>query len=177
MASGILKQSCLLPTRMGLIFYCNAIHPGPSAENRIVGVALRQVCAKRETYCPLSSTLSLKKPEKERDGAVRFVQRQHLYEEYLPLNGGGQVRWHRKLANLSPILSNGLIRVGGRIQRAPIAFEAAHPVILPKAHPVTALIVRHILGHAGREHVLSCYHEGREHQSCASVSGFLEEDP
>ena len=52
----------------------------------------------------------------------------------------------------------GLIRVGGRIHRAPIAFEAAHPVILPKAHPVTALIVRyyhHILGHAGREHVLS----------------------
>ena len=42
--------------------------------------------------------------------------------------------------------------------RAPITFEAAHPVILPKSSPVSVLIVRyyhHVLGHAGREHVLS----------------------
>ena len=127
---------------------------------RIVSWVLRFVkyVRKEKPTSPLSSTLSLKELEQARNEVVRFVQRQHFYEEYLALNGGGQVKCHSKLANLSPILSNGLIRVGGRIHRAPIAFEAAHPVILPKAHPVTALIVRyyhHILGHAGREHVLS----------------------
>ena len=42
------------------------------------------------------------------------------------------------------------------VRRLP--FEAAHPVILPKSSPVSVLIVRyyhHVLGHAGREHVLS----------------------
>ena len=95
---------------------------------------------------------------------MRVVQRECFHEEYVALKGGGQVKSNSKLANLSPILVNDVIRVGGRIHRAPIAFEAAHPVVLPKSHPVSTLIVRyyhHILGHSGREHVLSavrqCY--------------------
>ena len=61
-----------------------------------------------------------------------------------------------KVANLISVLIDGVIRVGGRIHQAPTAFEAAHPMILPKSHHVSALIVRyyhHVLGHAGREHV------------------------
>jgi len=68
------------------------------------------------------------------------------------------VKRHSKLAKLSPILIDDVIRVRGRIRRAPIAFEAAHPMILPKSHHVSVLIVRyyhHVLGHAGREHGLS----------------------
>ena len=68
------------------------------------------------------------------------------------------MKHHSKLANLSPILIDDVIRVGGRICRAPIAFEAAHPMILPKSHHVSVLIVhyyQYVLGHAGREHVLS----------------------
>ncbi|XP_068674630.1 uncharacterized protein [Montipora foliosa] len=92
------------------------------------------------------------------------VQRECIHEEYVALKGGGQVKSSSKLANLSPILVNDVIRVGGRIHRAPIAYEATHPVVLPKSNPVSTLIVRyyhHILGHSGREHVLSavrqCY--------------------
>ncbi|XP_068676121.1 uncharacterized protein [Montipora foliosa] len=87
---------------------------------------------------------------------VRVVQRECIHEEYVALKGGGKVKSNSKLANLSSILVNDVIRVGGRIHRAPIAFEAAHPV--------STLIVRyyhHILGHSSREHVLSavrqCY--------------------
>ena len=60
--------------------------------------------------------------------------------------------------NLSLVLIEGTIRVGGRIRRAPIPFDAIHPMILPRDHPVFTLIVRHYheyLGHAGREYVLS----------------------
>ena len=106
----------------------------------------------------LSRTLSLEELEQARNEAVRLVRRQHFYEDYLALNRGGQVKFHSKVANLRSISTNGLIRVGGRIYREPIAFKGANPVNLPKAHPVTVLIVRyyhHILGHAEREHVLS----------------------
>ena len=59
---------------------------------------------------------------------------------------------------LDPILVNGLLCVGGRLQQAPIDDGAKHPIILPKKHHVAALIVRHfqaLSGHSGTEHTLS----------------------
>ena len=43
---------------------------------------------------------------------VRLVQRQHFPEEYLCLKEGRQVKRTSKLANLSPILIDDIIRVG-----------------------------------------------------------------
>ena len=59
---------------------------------------------------------------------------------------------------LDPILNEGLIRVGGRLSKAPIENEARHPIILPKKHHFVNLIVRHyheIAGHSGSEYTLS----------------------
>ena len=56
------------------------------------------------------------------------------------------------------MLIEGTLPVGGRIRHAPITFEAAHPMLLPKEHPISSLIVcyyHELLGHTGREHVLS----------------------
>lgn len=89
---------------------------------------------------------------------VRIVQNQCFHEEYVALQEGRQVKRQSRLANLSPVLTDDVILVGGRVHRAPIPFSAAHPMILPKDHPISELIVRYyheILGHAGREHVLS----------------------
>ena len=89
---------------------------------------------------------------------VQLVQRQTFAEEIDSLTEGRPVKCQSKLATLLPVLVEGTVRVGGRIRRAPITYEAAHPMILPKDHPVSILIVRYyheILGHAGREHVLS----------------------
>ena len=47
------------------------------------------------------------------------------------------------LRKLNPILVNGILRVGGRLQHAPIDFETKHPVILPAHHFVTRLLVEH----------------------------------
>ena len=105
-----------------------------------------------------SSTLKLVELQQASREIVRLVQRQHFLEEYLCLKEGRQVKRHRKLANLSPILIDDVTCVGGRIHQAPIAFDAANPMILPKSHHVSVLIVRYyhrLLGHAGREHVLS----------------------
>jgi hypothetical protein len=59
---------------------------------------------------------------------------------------------------LSPRLINGLLRVGGRLNHAPLETDVKHPIILPKHHHIAKLIVRHyhqISGHSGIEYVLS----------------------
>ena len=113
---------------------------------------------KEKPECVVGRTLTLVELQRASEVITRLVQRQHFREEYMALKEGRQVKCSSSLATLSPILTDGIIRVGGRIHRAPITFEAAHPVILPKSSPVSVLIVRyyhHVLGHAGREHVLS----------------------
>ncbi|XP_067030727.1 uncharacterized protein [Acropora muricata] len=105
-----------------------------------------------------ASTLQLVEIQQTSQEIVRLVQSQHFHKEYLCLKEGRQVKCNSKLANLSPMLIDGVIRVGGRIHRAPLAFKAAHPMVLPKFHHVSILIVRYyhyVLGYAGREHVLS----------------------
>lgn len=63
------------------------------------------------------------------------------------------------ISRLNPVIINALIRVGGRLKRAPIGFETKHPVILPHDHLINVLIIREYHEHEehqGREHVLCC---------------------
>ena len=62
------------------------------------------------------------------------------------------------LHKLCPVTIDGVLCVGGRLRNAPITEDAEHPILLPKKHHVTDLIVRKYheeLAHAGREHVLA----------------------
>ncbi|XP_068749394.1 uncharacterized protein [Montipora capricornis] len=59
---------------------------------------------------------------------------------------------------LDPVLENGLLRVGGRLEHAPIENDAKHPIILPKRHHVTKLIIEYFhraSAHSGIEYTLS----------------------
>ncbi len=63
------------------------------------------------------------------------------------------------LENLNPMKDeDGLLRVDGRLRHAELPYESKHPVILPKEHPITKLVVRSVheqLGHGtGVEHTL-----------------------
>ena len=63
------------------------------------------------------------------------------------------------LYRLNPILEDGILRVGLRLENAPIDRDAKHPIILPNKHHLTTLIIERYhrdLGHSRREHVLSC---------------------
>ena len=56
------------------------------------------------------------------------------------------------------MLKNGVLCVGGRLRHAPITSEATNPMIVPNQHHIAEMIIlyyHHVLGHAGREHVLS----------------------
>ena len=51
-----------------------------------------------------------------------------------------------------------VLRVGGRLNRAELRYDDAHPMILPKKHHITRLVVadvHHRSRHAGVNHVLA----------------------
>ncbi|KAK3728195.1 hypothetical protein QZH41_004910 [Actinostola sp. cb2023] len=80
---------------------------------------------------------------------LRHVQKRCFSEELLilkPVNPHCDLR--KKIAvqkgsniyKLDPILTDGLLRVGGRLHRAPIDDETRHPIVLPKKHHIVELI-------------------------------------
>ena len=59
--------------------------------------------------------------------------------------------------NLSPFIEDGLIRVGSRLNKSQLPYEQVNPVLLPKHHHVSSLIMEsaHVkVKHAGRERTL-----------------------
>ena len=98
---------------------------------------------------PIKGKLLVKRAEKE---IVVCAHREAFQEHFSQV-----VKSKSPLRKLCPILIDGILCIGGRLQNAPIPTEVKHPV-LPKKHHVTDLIVRKYheeLAHAGREHVLS----------------------
>ena len=66
------------------------------------------------------------------------------------------------LRMLSPILAQGLLRVGGRLHRSELPDKIKHPIILPARHHVTELIINFYHkgeGHSGTFHTLACVRE------------------
>ena len=62
------------------------------------------------------------------------------------------------LARLCPIKVRGILRVGGRLQRSALPAEERHPIILPRRHHLTVLVILHyhvLEGHAGPLHTLA----------------------
>lgn len=94
---------------------------------------------------------------------LKHVQQDAFPEEFSSLLSVSQVtsqtvKASSPLRRLSPVMMNGILRVGGRLERAPIGFDAKHAVILPKNGPVTSMIVRHyhlLEGHSGPNHTLT----------------------
>ncbi|XP_065094995.1 uncharacterized protein LOC135716231 [Ochlerotatus camptorhynchus] len=73
---------------------------------------------------------------------VRLAQHEHYEEEVKSLAKGSEVHPKSKVCDLYPFLDGtGTIRVGGRLQQSSFPFEVKHPVILPKNHRLTRLLV------------------------------------
>ncbi|KAK0131367.1 hypothetical protein N1851_033910 [Merluccius polli] len=73
-------------------------------------------------------------------------------------SGKPQVPRSSSILKLDPVLGGGLLRVGGRLNKAAIPEDIQHPLILSKDQHISDLILRHVhlqLGHGGRSHVLS----------------------
>ena len=89
---------------------------------------------------------------------IRFSQGDSFSTEIVKLQEGRMVSKGSPLYRLSPVIQDGILRVGGRLNRSAMQEESKHPVILAKDSHITPLILRSVheeLGHSGRNHVLS----------------------
>lgn len=82
------------------------------------------------------------------------VQQFVFTEEVRQLERGKQISEASPLWRLNPFIDqDGVLRVGGRLSSADLPYDEKHPVILPKRHHVTTLLVRHHhqeVAHQGR---------------------------
>ena len=102
----------------------------------------------KESFREEIATLKIARLKVEREGAAKPNK--------------AQVKKSSRIFKLDPQLTDGLLRVGGRLQKAPLQLDAKHPIILPASHHVVRLIIsfyHYISGHSGTEHVLSMIRE------------------
>ena len=110
--------------------------------------------------------LKVEEIEMARLDVIRLVHKESFPEDLILLqkanNQKGALNYQlsktSRLRKLCPILIDGVIHVGGRLQNSKYASEFKHPIILPKKHNVTDLIIRHYHereGHSGVTHILS----------------------
>ncbi len=85
---------------------------------------------------------------------VRNLQNKSFSEELDCLEKKKGLPKTTPLLKLSPVIDpEGLLRVGGRLERADLTHEERHPLILPGKHHATSLIVKHCheeVKHQGR---------------------------
>ena len=94
---------------------------------------------------------------------IKVVQCTEFNNEINALKEKQLLSCRSKILALNPFLdASGILRVGGRLRHANIAYDHKHPILLPKRHILTDLIVRHYhetLLHAGPQLVQSCIQE------------------
>lgn len=83
----------------------------------------------------------------------KSIQAECFETELSVLTKGGTLPKTNRLAALSPFIDeDGLLRVGGRLSRANLPYDAKHQILLPKKHSITASIIR--------EKHIQCHHGG-----------------
>jgi hypothetical protein len=107
----------------------------------------------------LTSSLSVPEIKEAELEIVKLLQSKYFSEEIEILRGGKTLKKSGKLYRLEPLLDNrGILRIGGRLEHAPVSEEARHQAILPRDSHITTLVIRFhhgFCGHSGREYVLS----------------------
>ncbi|XP_076384582.1 uncharacterized protein LOC143263683 [Megalopta genalis] len=88
---------------------------------------------------------------------IKLVQAKHFERELRTLNRRADQEIPHKLAKLSPFIDqDGILRVGGRLHNSALTFSQTHPIILPKSHVTSCIILKEHtdLLHAGTQHTL-----------------------
>ena len=74
---------------------------------------------------------------------IKFEQNLTFAEELEAVKGDKCVKGSSALARLDPILTDGLLRVGGRLSRATLSDDSKHQIIIPKDSHLARLLVNH----------------------------------
>ena len=78
-----------------------------------------------------------------KDRVVQLVQTSAFAQDLHHLKTGAGLHPKSKLLPLHPFVDNkGILRVGGRLQNSILPYEQKHPILLPKGHHITELVIR-----------------------------------
>lgn len=119
----------------------------------------RNNCKLKREQRVLNKCLSCNEQENALKRLIILSQKQAFYEDWQSLKKFNRILKHSKIISLNPFFDeSNIIRVGGRIQDAEIEYNQKHPIILPKTHKLTKLIIlnEHYRNmHAGAQTLLS----------------------
>ena len=106
---------------------------------------------------PRSLILTVEEIQLAKKILLKIAQRGSFPHEVIALQKGKSVSVRSRLVTLSPFMDgDGIIRVGGRIEKADIPFETKHHVVLAPDHELTRLIIMDYhrrLHHEGVDHL------------------------
>jgi hypothetical protein len=112
---------------------------------RVVAYILRFVNNMRTGERNMSRHLSCEELKQAHNCIIKVTQKQAFREDIHFLEKHGKVPQNSKLISLSPFIDDtGLLRVGGRLKNAPLKYDQKHPLLMPKNHSVTNLLIESI---------------------------------
>ncbi|XP_066595391.1 uncharacterized protein [Prorops nasuta] len=84
---------------------------------------------------------------------IKVIQSSEFGQELQYLGKNERVAMNSRIRNLNPFIDeNGLLKVGGRLKHAKLSYDATFPILLPKNHSFTNLLIineHNRLNHAG----------------------------
>lgn len=108
---------------------------------RVVAYCFRFIKKIRQEHLP--SYLTTKELDNALKVGIRACQLSAFTRELDQLTKSKSLHRNSKLLSLCPILdSDGIMRSRGRIQRSSVGYDMKHPIILPKDHNLSKLIVK-----------------------------------
>ena len=107
----------------------------------------------------VQETVSVEERQEAEEWLFKQEQKKHYQRELQNLSSKKPLSRKSIIYNLNPFIDEeGLIRVGGRLRRALLAYASRHQIILPKQSHLTHLIIRETheeLKHFGINYVLN----------------------
>ena len=86
---------------------------------------------------------------------VKHVQKTQFSEFFCSDKLGSGRKYSSSLKKLNAYLINGVLRVGGRLDKVPLQLDVKHPIILPRDSHLTDLVIRQhheLMEHSGTGH-------------------------
>ncbi|XP_006812905.1 uncharacterized protein LOC102809325 [Saccoglossus kowalevskii] len=129
----------------------------PIEQEKVVNDKMKEFKRVSKHFKPAELTVQdLRKAE---HSILAYTQRQHFSDDFKALTSDSQrITCGSRLYKLDPVVKDGLIRVGGRLERAVLSESIRHPIVLPKDSPVSHLIIDAVhksVGHLGRNAMLN----------------------
>lgn len=102
-------------------------------------------CSTKIKINRIYSHLTVKEIEAAKIKILNLLQQQSFPTELMALQNNHQIKFSSPLLRLDPFIDDvGLIRVGGRLTETDINYEQRHPIILPKDHHLTKIIIKEL---------------------------------